>query len=157
MTSVGQPERATQNRVIALFRDELRYRYLGDWTDRDGNTNIEEGLLSACLTERGYTPAQISFSPHDSSQHRARQEAGGVPRIHCCARAGALAGADSQRPLRRADGPVHAQVAVPSPSAESPAGSARDVELLTSSEPPSTLLTRPRLVLTAGALWRMTA
>jgi len=46
MTSVGQPERATQNRVIALFRDELRYRYLGDWTDRDGNTNIEEGLLS---------------------------------------------------------------------------------------------------------------
>ena len=43
---VGQPERATQNRVIALFRDELLYRYLGDWTDRAGNNNIEEGLLS---------------------------------------------------------------------------------------------------------------
>lgn len=28
MNLVGQPERATQHRVIALFRDELRYRYL---------------------------------------------------------------------------------------------------------------------------------
>ena len=58
--SVGQPERETQNRVIALFRDELHYRYLGDWTDRDGNSNIEEGLLTAYLTKSGYTPAQIS-------------------------------------------------------------------------------------------------
>ena len=58
--SVGQPERETQNRVIALFRDELRYRYLGDWTDRDGNSNIEEGLLTAYLTKSGYSPAQIS-------------------------------------------------------------------------------------------------
>src|SRR2546422_3972095 len=62
--SVGQPERATQNRVIALFRDELGYRYLGDWTDRDGNSNIEAGLLSAWLTRRGYTPAQISVALH---------------------------------------------------------------------------------------------
>jgi type I restriction enzyme R subunit len=46
---VGQPERATQNRVIALFRDELRYRYLGDWTDRPDNSNIEEGLLTAYI------------------------------------------------------------------------------------------------------------
>ena len=57
MSDIGQPERATQNRVIALFRDELDYRYLGDWTDRDGNSNIEEGLLSAWLTKNGYTPA----------------------------------------------------------------------------------------------------
>src|SRR5437879_1624220 len=64
MSTVGQPERATQNRVIALFRDELGYRYLGDWTDRDGNSNIEEGLLSAWLTKRGYTPAQISVALH---------------------------------------------------------------------------------------------
>ena len=64
MTPVGQPERATQHRVIALFHDELRYRYLGDWTDRDGNANIEEGPLSAWLTERGYTPAQISIVLH---------------------------------------------------------------------------------------------
>ena len=51
MSTIGQPERATQNRVIALFRDELGYRYLGDWTDRDGNSNIEEGLLTAYLPQ----------------------------------------------------------------------------------------------------------
>ena len=60
MSTIGQPERATQNRVIALFRDELGYRYLGDWTDRDGNSKIEEGLLTAYLTKSGYTRAQIS-------------------------------------------------------------------------------------------------
>jgi type I restriction enzyme R subunit len=30
MTNVGQSERATQNRVLTLFRDELGYRYIGD-------------------------------------------------------------------------------------------------------------------------------
>ena len=60
MTDVGKPERATQNRVIALFRDELHYRYLGDWIDRDGNSNIEDDILSAYLAASGYTSAQIS-------------------------------------------------------------------------------------------------
>jgi type I restriction enzyme R subunit len=64
MNDVGQSERATQNRVIALFRDELGYSYLGDWSDRDGNGNIEEGLLSGWLTKSGYTPAQISVALH---------------------------------------------------------------------------------------------
>ncbi len=64
MSTIGQPERATQNRVIALFRDELGYRYLGDWTDRDGNSNIEEDLLSTWLTKSGYTPVQISAALH---------------------------------------------------------------------------------------------
>jgi type I restriction enzyme, R subunit len=59
---IGKSERATQNRVITLFRDELAYRYLGDWTDRDGNSNIEEGLLTAYLADGGYTPAQISMA-----------------------------------------------------------------------------------------------
>src|SRR5207249_5011724 len=64
MSTVGAPERATQNRVIGLFRDELGYRYLGDWTDRCGNSNIEEGLLSAWLTKSGYTASQISVALH---------------------------------------------------------------------------------------------
>ena len=64
MSSVGQPERATQDRVIALFRKQLDYRYADDWTDRDGNSNIEEHLLSAWLTKCGYTPAQISAALH---------------------------------------------------------------------------------------------
>lgn len=46
MSDLGQPERATQNRIVALFRDELGYRYLGDWSDRGGNSNVEEALLS---------------------------------------------------------------------------------------------------------------
>lgn len=60
MTSIGQPERATQDRLIALFRDELGYCYLGDWADQEGNSNIEEGLLTTYLTHNGYTQAQIS-------------------------------------------------------------------------------------------------
>jgi type I restriction enzyme, R subunit len=62
MSTVGQPERATQNRVVALFCDELGYRYLGDWTDREGNSNIEESLLSSWLTKSGYTAPQISVA-----------------------------------------------------------------------------------------------
>ncbi len=62
MSTVGQPERATQNRVVALFRDELGYRTLGDWADRAGNSNIEEALLTSWLAKRGYTPQQISVA-----------------------------------------------------------------------------------------------
>ncbi len=57
---VGKPERATQNRIVTLFRDELGYRYLGDWTDRAGNSNIEEGLLTAWLKKCGYSTPQIN-------------------------------------------------------------------------------------------------
>ena len=64
MTTLGQPERATQDRVVALFRDELGYRYLGTRADRDGNSNIEEGLLSAWLAQSGYTPELIRVSLH---------------------------------------------------------------------------------------------
>jgi len=64
MSLIGQPEHATQNRVIALFREELGYRYLGDWTDRDGNSNIEEKLLTAHLTQSGYSPAQSRVALH---------------------------------------------------------------------------------------------
>ena len=45
--TIGQPERATQSRVIALFRDELGYRTLGDSTDLDGNSNIDARILLA--------------------------------------------------------------------------------------------------------------
>ena len=60
MNGIGKPERVTQNRVIALFRDELGYRYLGDWTERPDNSNIEEKVLSDYLTRSGYSSEQIS-------------------------------------------------------------------------------------------------
>ena len=63
MTQIGSSERETQNRVTALFRDELDYRFLGDWSDRD-NSNIEEGLLTAHLIQAGYRPAQIAVALH---------------------------------------------------------------------------------------------
>ncbi len=59
MSAVGQSERATQNRVLALFRDELGYRALGDWSARTGNSNIDDGLLTAWLRQAGYAPDQI--------------------------------------------------------------------------------------------------
>jgi type I restriction enzyme R subunit len=37
MSSIGQPERVTQHRVVKLFHDELGYDYLGDWGERPGN------------------------------------------------------------------------------------------------------------------------
>ncbi|MDP2177386.1 type I restriction endonuclease subunit R [Methylicorpusculum sp.] len=64
MSTVGQAEKVTQNRVVTLFREALDYRYLGDWTDREGNSNIEESLLSAYLTRCGYSAAQISIASH---------------------------------------------------------------------------------------------
>ena len=42
----------------------MSYRYIGDWTDRGDDSNIEEGLLAAHLTKSGYTPAQISVALH---------------------------------------------------------------------------------------------
>ena len=60
MSRIGAPEKETQNRVIKLFKEELGYRYLGDWTEREGNSNIEEGLLTDYLKTAGYKPEQIS-------------------------------------------------------------------------------------------------
>ena len=72
MSDVGQPERATQNRVIALFRDELGYRYLGDWADRSGNSNIEEHLFSA-LADQVRIHAGADQRGSLQTPHRSRQ------------------------------------------------------------------------------------
>jgi len=60
MNTVGQPERATQKRVINLFTQALGYLYLGNLQDRAGNSNIEEAPLTAYLTRCGYRPAVIA-------------------------------------------------------------------------------------------------
>jgi type I restriction enzyme R subunit len=60
MDTVGQIEKKTQARVIKLFRDALGYDYLGDWTDRPDNRNIEVDLLRAFLKKQGHDEALIS-------------------------------------------------------------------------------------------------
>ncbi|NTZ88911.1 HsdR family type I site-specific deoxyribonuclease [Burkholderia metallica] len=60
MDEIGKSEKATQNRVIKLFMEQLGYAYLDDWTEHTGNSNVENHLLTAYLLEAGYRPAQIS-------------------------------------------------------------------------------------------------
>ena len=57
---IGKPERATQNRVIKLFKDELGYKPYGNFEDRLGNDNIEEEYLTKNLRKRRYSDPQIS-------------------------------------------------------------------------------------------------
>jgi len=81
----------TQERVIKLFVEELGYRYLSDWSDRDNNSNVEAGILSTWLAGRGSTPAQIG-----AALYKLRTEADNYSRISmpttrpstsCCAMA----------------------------------------------------------------------
>ena len=60
MSPVGSAERDTQDRVISLFKNDLGYEYLGDWSDRPGNSNIEEQILEVWLLRKGYSARQIS-------------------------------------------------------------------------------------------------
>ncbi|MEZ5759095.1 MAG: type I restriction endonuclease subunit R [Emcibacteraceae bacterium] len=59
MPKIGQIERATQNRVVKLFKRDLGYDYLGDWQDRYGNSNIEKELLATWLLSQGYNDVLI--------------------------------------------------------------------------------------------------
>jgi len=60
MSNIGKKERETQNRVIDLFQKQLDYRYLGNWEDREFNSNIEEEILTEYLTKKGYSQNLIT-------------------------------------------------------------------------------------------------
>jgi type I restriction enzyme, R subunit len=64
MTTVGQIEKKTQARVVALFRERLCYDYLGDKTDLN-NHNIELTLLRAWLTKQGVSDTLINRALHE--------------------------------------------------------------------------------------------
>jgi type I restriction enzyme R subunit len=60
MSDVGQIERKTQDRVVGLFSGKLGFDYLGNWEYREGNSNVEVGLLTQNLRARGYDDSLIS-------------------------------------------------------------------------------------------------
>lgn len=55
-TNIGQRERLTQNRIVALFHDKtkLDYAYLGNLEERADNSNIDSNLLRSFLREQNY-------------------------------------------------------------------------------------------------------
>jgi type I restriction enzyme R subunit len=60
MSDVGKRERATQNRIIELFRDNLGYNNLGNREKRAGNSNIEREILCDWLRQKRYDQAIIN-------------------------------------------------------------------------------------------------
>jgi type I restriction enzyme R subunit len=62
MSPVGQIERITQDRIVALFADKstLDYEYLGNWHDRENNNNIEPEYLRKYLQENGHNETLIN-------------------------------------------------------------------------------------------------
>ena len=64
MSKVGEIERATQNRIVKLFREQLGYQYLGDWEYRANNSNIEEDLVREYLIGKvGYPEELVNQQP----------------------------------------------------------------------------------------------
>jgi type I restriction enzyme R subunit len=59
MNDIGQIERRTQNRVVALLRDRLGYTYVGNLEDQ-ANSNVRDTVLSGWLGGRGCSPALVA-------------------------------------------------------------------------------------------------
>jgi len=60
MSDVGQIERNSQDRIVKLFQQRLGYKYLGDWEERTGNSNVEEANLRDWLKRQGYSEPLIN-------------------------------------------------------------------------------------------------
>jgi len=73
MTTVGQIERITQNRVVDLFKDQLGYRYLDNWEDRENNSNIEENILRQYLIKKGYSKTLIDKAIYELTRAATNQ------------------------------------------------------------------------------------
>ncbi len=65
LSNLGKQERETQNRVILLLNEELGYNYLGNWKERDENSNIEEDILREYLNRKYYSENLIGKALHE--------------------------------------------------------------------------------------------
>lgn len=74
MNTVGQIERATQNRIVTLFQEKLKYRYLGNLEETDDNGNIIRDDLANYLAEKkGYSATLISKALYQFTKAAADQ------------------------------------------------------------------------------------
>src|SRR5476649_216012 len=64
MTTVGQIEKRTQARIVALFQERLGYDYLVNKIDGD-NRNIATKLLTAWLEKQGISGTLIARALHE--------------------------------------------------------------------------------------------
>jgi type I restriction enzyme R subunit len=53
--NIGKSERASQNRIVKLFQDKLKYQYLGDWQEEVRTQPVEETILKTHLLQKGYS------------------------------------------------------------------------------------------------------
>jgi type I restriction enzyme, R subunit len=58
----AEQEIKTQDRIVKVFKEKLNYDYLGDWKERENNTNIEDDILTKNLKNRGYNTIQINLA-----------------------------------------------------------------------------------------------
>lgn len=73
MTAIGQIERLTQNRVVTLLHEQLDFEYLGNWEDRENNSNIEDYILRKYLTDKGYSQTLIRKAIYQLTQTATNQ------------------------------------------------------------------------------------
>ena len=65
MSAVGQREKQTQQRVVEFCQDTLGYSYLGDWTSRPDNSNVEREILADWLSRQGHNDKIINKVLHE--------------------------------------------------------------------------------------------
>ena len=76
-TEVGQLERATQNRVVKLFREKLGYEYFGNWEEKADNAFVEERILREWLAGQGYNET-LQSRAIDKLQRAAAEQSRGL-------------------------------------------------------------------------------
>jgi len=67
MSNVGEIERVTQNRIVKLFKNHLKYDYLGDLKDKE-NKNINPKLLKTFLQKQEYSEKIITRALRELDQ-----------------------------------------------------------------------------------------
>ena len=80
MSTVGQIERKTQDRVVRLFTDELDYEYLGNWHDGNRTGGIETDLLAQNL--RAAEARWSRLDPLVAALERTPRQAVRCPQAH---------------------------------------------------------------------------